>query len=167
MADIRLESFRGAVKDGARPNRFLLTINSPSGNSDVITYLVKSAVLPGRTIGDVEMNWQGMKVKVAGDPTFNDFSVTFINDYAFEAKNMIEAWLELIAKMDTNERTDQTEYKKDLKMQQLGRKGEVIKTYWLIGAYPGDMADVDMSMESNDTISDFSVTFKYDYFRAE
>lgn len=167
MADIRIESFKAAVKDGARPNRFLLTINSPSGNDDSISYLVKSAVLPGRTIGDVELNWQGMKVKVAGDPTFNDYSVTFINDYEFKAKKMVEAWLELISTMESNERTAHAEYKRDVKMEQLGRKGEVIKTYWLVGAYPGDMADVDMAMDSNDTISEFSVTFKYDYFKSE
>ena len=175
--DIRLSAFKAQLKDAARPNRFWITINPigaagadgvqssaniPEWQEEPMSFLVKSAGLPAATIGEIELNWQGMKAKIAGDPTFEDFTVTFVNDYEFKAKNFIEKWMQVVAKTDDNQRSSHARYKTEILVEQLGRTGEVIRTYNVQGAYPKQMDQVELSMESTDAVQELSVTFGYD-----
>lgn len=167
MADITLNGFRANLKDLARPNRFLMVFTRPFAgvNLQDISFLAKGAALPGRTIDQVEANWQGMTAKIGGDPTFNDFTVTFINDYEMRAKRYIEAWIDFIDTMKSNVRSAPADYVDNgCIVHQLGRNGESLRAYNLVNAWPGDMADIDLNMDSNSQMAEFAVTFKYDYF---
>jgi len=168
MADIKLDSFRNNLKDLARPNRFLMIFTRSS--DETLSYLAKGAQLPGRVIDEIQANWQGMQAKIAGDPTFNDFTVTFINDYELKARKFVEKWLEDIAAMSTNVRSAPSSavaghhLDQGCRVQQLGRTGEVLREYKLVNAWPADMADIDLNMDSTSQMAEFTVTFKYDYF---
>jgi len=179
--DMSLKRFKSTVSDVARPNRFWVSVGNPSNaivtagadNSAGLLdwqenheFLAKSASLPGRTMGNIEVNWQGMKYNIAGDPTFSDITLTFINNYEFDLRAFFEAWLEVIAQMDTNERSQPGSYKSDvIELRQLGRTStDVLATYRLIGAYPTDIAAIDLSQDSNDSMEEVSVTIKFDYF---
>lgn len=164
---IALNDFKAKVADVSRPNRFLLSFTAPSGGVDAesVTYLVKGAQLPGRTIGDIILNWQGMQAKIAGDPTFEDFTVTFLHDYEQAARSTIENWMQFIDNQFTNEREVQQNYKVDATVQQLGRKaGEVLATYTLYGFYPKTLDPMDLNMDNVDTAAEFGVTFSVDYW---
>jgi len=106
-----------------------------------------------------------MKTKIAGDPTFDDISVTFLADVDFEAKNFFEQWVENISNMASNERSEHQEYKADVTLEQLGRTGEILASYILIGCYPTSLDAVELSTESNDTPMEFTVNLTYDFFR--
>ncbi len=161
---IKLSDFKANVQDVARPNRFLVQFLDDSWE-EPFQFLVKSVSLPNRTIGNIELNWQGMKAKIAGDPTFDDITFTFLNNYEFDIKNYIEKWLEKISTMSTNERTAHAEYKSEIKLTQLGRTAdEVLAEYVLVGAYPITMDSIELNHESNDTVEEMSVTFTLDYF---
>jgi hypothetical protein len=166
MPNITLDAFKAAVRDAARPNRFFVQITggtaAGSWSEEPFAYLAKSAGLPSRTIGDVILNWQGMQAKFAGDPTFEDFTMTFINDYDMKIKTYFEEWLQEIAETQSNVRTDPQTYKAEIIVDQLGRDGETLKSYTLKGAYPKQMDQVELSMESNDTPSELSITFSID-----
>lgn len=163
---IGLSEFKAKVQDVARPNRFLMTFTSPAGglDSESQSYLVKGSQLPGRNIGEVLLNWQGMQAKLAGDPTFDDFNVTFLADYEMKARTTMETWMRFIDHQLTNERASQIEYKTEALVQQLGRKGEVLATYKLHGFWPKTMDPIDLNMESMDTAAEFNVTFSIDYW---
>ena len=164
---IALQDFKAKVGDVARPNRFLLSFTSPFGGVDAetVTYLVKGAQLPGRTIGEIILNWQGMQDKIAGDPTFDPFTVTFLHDYEQLARTTIEDWMQGIDNQFTNERGVQTEYKIDATVQQLGRKaGEVLATYTMFGFFPTTLDPMDLNMDNVDTAGEFGVTFSLDYW---
>jgi hypothetical protein len=181
MAELSLKKFKSNVTDVARPNRFWVALGDPA--NAIITsgadnnaslspwkeyheFLAKSASLPGRTIGNIEINWQGMKYNIAGDPTFDDITLTFINNYEWDLRSFFENWLEVMAQMDSNERSQPGAYKSDvIQLQQLGRtSSDVLATYRLIGAYPVTIAAIDLSQDSNDSMEEISVTLKYDYF---
>jgi hypothetical protein len=181
MADISLAKFRSNVTDVARPNRFWVKINDPTNDSKAYgsdnnasleswkaehEFLAKTTQLPGRTIGNIELNWQGMKYNIAGDPTFEDITFTFINNYEWDLRQFFENWVEKMAQMETNERSQPNAYKSNtITMQQLGRtQADILKTYKLVGAYPTSVAAIDLSQDSMDTAEEISVTMKYDYF---
>jgi hypothetical protein len=164
---IALNDFKAKVSDVARPNRFLLSFTSPTGGADAetISYFCKGAQVPGRTIGDLILNWQGMQSKIAGDPTFEDLTLTFYNDYEQLARKTIEDWMILINNQFTNEREDTAAFKVDATLQQLGRKqGEVLGTFKMFGFFPKMLDPIDLNMESVDTVGEFGCTFSLDYW---
>lgn len=183
MAEISLAQFRNNVADVARPNRFWVTIGDVGGASiaesigtnNAVTpkswdgkyeFMAKTTSLPGRTMGNIDLNWQGMKYNIAGDPSFDDITMTFLNHYAWDLRLFFETWIEKIAQMHTNERSAPKLYKSDkITMNQLGRTAkDLLATYTLVGAYPTVITPLDLTMETPDSTEEISVTFKYDYF---
>ena len=162
MADINLNSFKSALRDGFRPNRFIVIF--PTSNNKDISFFVKSASLPGRNMGTIPVNWMGMQLKFAGDPTFDDWTITFIYDYDGKARQFIEEWLETIFRIPSGEREILETYAKDIVVKQLGRSGEVIGEIKLLNAFPYTMDAVDLSMDNTDTFAEFTVTFAYSHW---
>lgn len=182
MPDLSLKKFRANVTDFARPNRFWVSLGD-IGLNDIAMFgldndaaalpwlekhefLAQSASLPGRAVGNITVNWQGMPYNIAGDPTFDEITLVFRNTYEFDLRRFFEAWLEVVSKMDSNERSQPGAYKSDvISLSQLGRtQRDILAVYKLIGGYPTNLAAVELSQDSNDTIEEISVTFKYDYF---
>ena len=79
--------------DGARPNLFEVRLTFPgyassgASASAKSSFMVKTAALPGSTLGMVTVPYFGREVKVAGNRTFADWSVTIINDEDFLIRN--------------------------------------------------------------------------------
>lgn len=185
LGDVSLKKFRSNVADIARPNRFWVSVGDPQNDipgddgadneaslstwEERHEFLAQSASLPGRNVGNIELNWQGMKYNIAGDPTFTDITLVFLNDYEWDIRNFFEQWLEVIAQMDTNERTQPNGYKSDvITLTQLGRTStEYLQKYKLIGAYPTDISAIDLSQDQENSKEEVSVTIKYDYFEVE
>jgi T4-like virus tail tube protein gp19 len=170
MADIKLESFKGRFKDGARPNRFFVKIEGQQAGAnwvEGISFFVKTFSLPPKTVGEIIVNYQGMQTKIAGDPTFDDMAMTLHNDYELTAKKYFEQWLEgfiTIGTDGTNTRLAPADYKAEIIVEQLGRTGETLATYKVVGAYPKQMDAIELSHESVDTIEELSISFGIDYW---
>lgn len=159
---ITLDEFKSNIADVARPNRFLVEI---PGADAKVQFLVKASALPGRDLGDIDINWQGMKVKFAGDPSFADLELTIINDYDFTARKYLEAWIDKIANMSSNERQNHSEYKSELTLKQLGRtESDILATYKLMGAYPKSISNISLSMDTENSSEEFTVSWRYDNF---
>ena len=84
---------------GPRNNRFEVFIPR-SGNK--IQFLCKTASLPGQTIAPLEMKYKGLTVKLAGDRTFEDWTVAIYNDTEFSARTAIEEWMQSIVPLDSS-----------------------------------------------------------------
>jgi hypothetical protein len=172
---VQLEKFKGQVKDIARPNRFAVTINDPPGGmatwqEEPIGFTVKTFSLPAREIGEIIVNFQGMQTKIAGDPTYPDVTMTLHNEYDWGVKDFFESWLEGISLTETegtNTRSAPADYKTTIKVEQLGRDGDTLATYVLVGAFPKTMDAIELSHESTDSIEELSISFGYDYFFRE
>lgn len=166
---IALNDFKAKVQDVARANRFLFSFSSPVAGADAetISYLCKGAQLPSKTIGEIILNWQGMQAKIAGDPVFDDLTLTFINDYEQQARKTVEDWMVFIDNQTSNDRESQTDYKIDATVKLLGRKGETIASIKMFGVWPKMLDAVDLNSESTDQMSEFGCTFGMDYWERE
>lgn len=161
--------------DGARPNLFEVRLNFPSyvqGRSSATlksAFMVKTAQLPGSTLGSVPVNYFGREVKVAGNRTFADWTVTIINDEDFIIRNAMESWIRGINDNETNLRRALTtqQYASDAQVFQYSKAGgSPIKSYKFVGMFPIDLSPIELDWGSNDTIEEFSVTFQYQYWLA-
>jgi hypothetical protein len=171
MAILGVDDFKSKLRGGgARPNLFQVTINYPgfaNGDAELTSFLVEAASLPGSTFGTIVIPFRGRQLKMAGDRTFAEWNTTIINDTDFAVRDAIERWMNGINAHSANTGlTSPIAYEADLKVDQLDRNGEVIKTYTFRGAYPQDMSEIALSYGDNDNIERFQCVWSYQYFES-
>lgn len=179
-----ITDFKSAlIGGGARPNLFEVEIaNLPSGisgwDSDNFRYMCKAAQLPGSNLGSIDVPFRGRIFKVAGDRTFDPWTVTIINDEGFRLRSAFEDWMEKISKLSNNlGATNPSEYMVDATVYQLGRgstasstsnsgsANAVLATYTFESIFPTNVSPIDLSYDSSDTIEEFTVEFQVQSFK--
>lgn len=172
MAVLGVDDFKSKLRGGgARPNLFKTTINFPGyadGDAELTSFLCESAQLPGSTFGTILVPFRGRQLKMAGDRTFTDWTVTIINDTDFAVRNAMERWMNGINAHSANTGlTSPITYETDLFVEQLDREGTSIKKYNFRGAFPTDLSPIDLSYGDADAIERFQVTFAFQYFESD
>ena len=91
MAILGVDDFKSKlVGGGARPNLYKVTMNYPSyaqGDVELTSFMCKAAQLPASVIAPLEVNFRGRKLQMAGDRTFEPWTITVINDIGFEVRD--------------------------------------------------------------------------------
>jgi hypothetical protein len=169
MAVLGVDDFKSKLRGGgARPNLFKATINFPgyaNGDPELTSFLCETAQLPGSTMGIIVVPFRGRQLKMAGDRTFAEWTVTIINDTDFAVRNSIERWMNGMNAHSANTGlVSPIDYEADLRVEQLDRDGSQLKEYIFRGAFPTDLSPIDLNYGSNDEIERFQVTFQYQYF---
>ncbi len=199
MSTLRtLSKFQSKLQGGgARPNLFEVSIpNLPdaaknstpaatwgSEEQEDFTIMCKGAQLPASTIGSIDVPFRGRILKVAGDRTIENWSITVINDENFNIRNAMEAWMNSIAKLSNNTgAVNPDSYMTDAYVYQLGRgyssgrqsttnsttadgeKVTPLKGYKFIDIFPVSVSSIDLSYDSSDTIEEFTVEFAVQSF---
>ena len=169
-----VSSFLSKVSQGVRPNMFEVSIQFPDGagadDTEIVTYMCKSAALPSSNVGVIEVPFRGRTVKIAGDRTFDNWSATFINDKDMKTRSYFEAWLNDINTHQANTANviNPTEYGRTVLVKQLEKdssdEGAELRAYKLWYAFPVSTSAIDLAYDSNDQIEEFSVEFQYSYW---
>ena len=174
---------------GARPNLFEASINSfPTAISEAwdnsseaeggaFKFLCKSTALPASNLGSIEIPFRGRTLKVAGDRTFDDWTVTIINDEDFRLRTAFERWSNVMSQLDdATGVTNPTSYMTDAFIQQLGRGPEVgaatnnggnssiLRSYKFFDVFPVTVGEIALSYDTTDQLEEFDVTFRYQYY---
>jgi len=196
MANIttkNLHNFKTQLRGGgARPNLFEASIPSfPSGISGSATlwgdtarkdfrFLCKAAQLPASTVAEIPVPFRGRILKVAGDRTFEPWTVTIINDEDFNLRSAFEGWMNTINDLShATGITKPSSYMANAYIAQLGRGNsrnstthpqnnknqQVLRSYKFTGIFPTEVSAIDLSYDSTDTIEEFTVTFQVQDFR--
>lgn len=157
-----INRFKGAFGlEGARPTLFEATIFGGGITSD-FTFHCKAAQLPGKTLGIIEVPYFGRKIKVHGDLTFAEWTVTVLNEENFKVRNSFEQWMQGVNSHRENLKTDPAYKSVNAKVQQFSKTGGSTKIYTLEGVWCSDISAIDVAWDSNDTIEEFTATLQYD-----
>ena len=181
---------------GARPNLFEVTIPSlpvaadnavwDSTRQENFNFLCKAAALPASNIAPIEVPFRGRALKVAGDRTFDTWTVTIINDEDFAIRIAMEQWMNGISKLDNaSGATNPSSYMTNAFVYQLGRgagKGRFsttnsgengtetgvapLRTYKFFDIFPTNVAQIDLSYDNTDAIEEYTVEFQVQYWQA-
>lgn len=160
---------------GARPNLFEVvlafpTLVSPVNENEVLQksrFLVKAAALPASTIAPVEIPFRGRILKVAGDRTFETWTITVINDTDFMIRSAMEKWMNTINKLeDASGITNPVDYQSDAVVHQLDRDGSTLRSYKFKSIFPTNISTIDLSYETTDTVEEFTVEMQVLYWEA-
>ena len=201
MSTLRtLSKFHSRLQGGgARPNLFEVRLDAlpaAANNStpkaqwgkteqEDFAILCKAANLPASNIASIDVPFRGRTLKVAGDRTIDNWTVTIINDEDFRMRNAMEAWMNGIARLSNNTgATNPDSYMADAVVHQLGRgysgnkhskknsdtsgdtKVTPLKSYKFIDIFPVAVSAIDLSYDSSDTIEEFTVEFAVQSFES-
>lgn len=164
---------RGLVYGGARPSLFNVFLSVPQGigidnvSADKFRFVCRTAELPASDVTSFDIPYFGRKIKLAGDRTFTDWSVTVMNDEDFAVRSMFETWSNAINRMVANVRDpviSAEQYKADLEVIQYSKDGSEIRSYEIIGAFPTQIGAISLDWDSANSIETFTVNFAYDYW---
>jgi hypothetical protein len=166
-----VDDFKAKLRGGgARPNLFKATINFPGyagGDVELTSFMCEAAQLPGSTTGIIEVPFRGRRLKLSGDRTFEPWTVTIINDTSMIIRDSMERWMNGINSHTTNTGiADPLAYEADLKVEQIDKAGDTIKTYVLRGCFPTAVSPIDLNYSAENEIERFTVEFQMQYWES-
>ena len=159
---------------GARSNLFEVELAFPSavsveGLNDILNkarFLVKTAALPASNIAPIEVPFRGRVLKIAGDRTFDTWSITVLNDTDFSIRSAFEKWMNFINKVSDNTgSTNAEDYQADAYVYQLDRSGETLRKYHFFDVFPTQVAPIELSYDSAG-IQEFTVELQVQWWEA-
>ena len=178
------------IGGGARPNLFEVEITPgdlPSGiealDGDTFKYLCKAANLPASNVASIDVPFRGRTFKVAGDRTFDTWTITVINDTDFRIRRTMEEWAQFVAQyQEASGATTPDTYMASATVKHLGRTAsnigygegnsrgtglDTIAVYKFADIFPTNISAIDLSYDTTDTVEEFTVEFTVNYWYPE
>jgi hypothetical protein len=147
------------------------TCNFPSyasGDVELTSFLVKGAQMPASIISPIMIPFRGRQLQIAGDRTFEPWSITVINDVDFSVRGSFERWMDGINNHNNNTGlSNPTDYQADMSVEQLNKAGEVTKRYDIRGTFPTNLSAIELSYDSENQIEEFTVEFQVQYWDSD
>ena len=150
---------------GARPNQFKVSFPALGGDFE---FLCRSAQIPAMTIGELTGPFRGRFVYVPGDRTYDPWAVTVMNDRSYRIRSTLESWmndLQDIGAATTSSAQGSAAYRQ-VQVSQMDRNDRTIRTYTLYDAWPTTLDAIDLAFDTNDTLEEFTCTFRFNYMTA-
>ena len=164
-----IHSFSSRFKGGVRANLFNCRISTPNrGQLADFEFHCKGTSMPASTVNNIDVPYRGRQLKVPGDRTFADWTVTVFNDKNMVIRAMFELWMGKIQDHWGNESDidmHANTYGKGT-VSQLYSTGGVIRTYNITSMYPTEVAAIDVAWDTNDAVEEYAVTFAVNHWTA-
>ena len=178
VVDSNIANFRSNFQGGTRPNRFLVTGGIGSTAIGDSGFLIKATSLPASTNGVIPVPYRGRVLKIPGDRMFAEWAITIIDDADTSIKGKggvgmtdlrseFVSWSNAINSHVGNITTDPNVSNLATKWQvsMLSQKDDKkIRTIELHNCWPIEVAAVDLSYDTADSITEFSVNLAYDFW---
>jgi hypothetical protein len=187
-----IDKFKSQMKGGgARSNLFEVSFGSELGGNFTFPWgdsvstddnmMIKAAGLPASTITEVPVPFRGRTLKVAGERTFDVWTITVINDTDFKWRNIFERWMNYIVKVSDGSGTiDPSEYQTEVTVAQLSRgqytglnnRGsqggaiDVLRRYTIHGVFPTNVSQIDLSYNNENEVEEFTVDLQVQWWEA-
>lgn len=184
-----LDTFKSKLLGGGvRPNFFEVELKFPTLGiddndvSDRTRFLVKGANLPASIVAPISVPFRGRELKIAGERSFDTWTITVINDSNFVLRDAFEKWMNVINKVSDNAgEVDPTVYQQEAYVHQLGRAPitnpagspatsgntiPILRSYHFHGVFPTNVSSIELSYDQNNVIEEFSVEFQVQWWEA-
>jgi len=164
---ISLTTSKSSTLEPLKKNRFVMQFTAVPGGGDPseLAFAMHTATVPNITFNPTEAQRLNERFWTAGKPTYNDLAATFY-DYIAGAKSsgqILYDWSQAIYNPITGQMYFKTQYSTSATMAQLDPAGGVVRLWNLYYVWPTNVSWGDALTYDDDTISECSVTFKYDY----
>ena len=161
---------------GARPTLFSVEINCSFDASLSFTknenLLCKATSIPAANIAALPLNYAGRAYKWNGFRTFDNWTVTVVNDETFGQRNKIMEWMRRISgKMDGDRTQKYGDHMSTggifkegtATITQFGTDGTAKQKYKIHNMWPTELAGIPLDW-SSDAVEEYTVTWAYDWW---
>ena len=165
-----IANFRSNFQGGTRPNRFLVTGGiGDTAIDDTSGFLIKATSLPESTNGVIPVPYRGRVLKIPGDRMFAEWAITVIDDAdeSTDLRALFTKWSNDVNAHVANTTQDPnlTETMTKWNVEMLSQKDDTpIRKIELHNCWPIEVAAVDLSYDTADSITEFSVNLAYDFW---
>lgn len=168
-----VSSFLGQFDGGARPNRYQVKIVSAPKHAgaplgELFSFLCRSSSIPASNLAPCTVAYMGREVKVPGDRTFDDWSVTVYNTKDWKIREYFEKWSSNMLKNFANitDGEGHADYENWAIVTQLDRGGNPVPkgVYDVKGIFPTSVGEISLAYDNNNTVEEFPVTFAVNYW---
>ena len=136
--------------------------------------LVKAASIPAANIAPLAVNYAGRAYKWTGFRTYDNWTVTVLNDENFAIRNKMMEWMRVISgKLDGTRDEDYGSpvttgttagyFEGNATVKQLGTDGNTKQVYKFYNLWPTELAEIAVDW-SSDMIQEYTIGFAYDYW---
>jgi hypothetical protein len=182
---------QGLPYGGARASLFEVFLTLPAGIAEPTAeaqfrFVCKASSIPSSTVGQIEVPYFGRKVKMAGNRTFENWTVTVMNDEDFLVRNAFELWSSYINSHENNLRDASViaeqgllGYRTTAVVRHYAKTGVFAggttsgdasiptRQYSFINIFPINIGNIELNWETTDAIEEFTVEFAYDYWTVD
>ena len=166
---------KGLVGGGARPSLFDVEITFADvdikGGLENLKFLARATQLPAMTVQSIDVPYFGRKIKVSGDRTFADWSITVMNDEDFKLRAAFENWSNKLNTIRSNINAfgnSPSSYKGTATVNQYSKAGKsgdaavALRSYLFDGIFPTQIDAINLDWDTVNQVETFDVTFAYD-----
>ena len=116
--------------------------------------------MPASTIAEIVVPFRGMNLKLAGDRTFDPWTVSIINDIEFSSRTALEAWHQEIAGYGDSAAATNNDYLVSRAfVEQLGKDDSVLARYEFFNMFPTSIGVIELSTAEATALETFEVTY--------
>ena len=169
-----ITDFKGQLTGGgARANLFEVVLSFPelaqpadaTTTLDKARFLVKGANMPASNIAQIEVPFRGRVLKIAGDRTFDSWTITVLNDTDFAIRSAFENWMNAINRVSDNTGlVNPADYQENAFVYQLDRDGDVLRKYKFYSVFPTQVSPIELSYDQGTGIEEFTVELQVLYW---
>jgi hypothetical protein len=152
----------------AHTNLFDISIPTPApGNlGSLLKFRGKGTQLPSSELGTIEVPYRGRRLKVPGQRTFSEWSVTIMETEGMEVRSALETWMESLDGAATAQRDASKITNGSVAVLKSNGITPSIK-FLLWGLFPTSISNVELSFDEQTAPLEYSVTFQYSYHTIE
>lgn len=174
MATMDVSTFISNFKGGgARANKYEVVmafpaVSSPaSGVGEKLSFTCKAAQIPASNLGVAEVPYMGRMVKLAGDKTFDNWTITVLNDSDFLVRDTFEKWLNAMSEHYANIGIENpADYYSDAEVHQLSVDGKQLKSYKMVQCFPVALGEIELGYDNNDAVEEFTVELAFNWWES-
>lgn len=155
---------------GVRSTLFQVQLVNPVDGSmnSLLPFRAVATGIPAATLGTIQVPYYGRMMKLAGDRTFDPWTITIIDDEDFKIRDAMENWNTKINALRQNVRLFNSSasllYKSTGTVTQFSKTAKPLRTYSMEGAYPASIGPAEVSWGATDQLYQFQCTIQYDWW---
>jgi len=166
-------------QDVARGNQFRVVINPPAllnislPEVDRFSILAKSVTTPDDTVGTIDVNSAGKRVRFRGDKEYGDISIDIRYDAMLKSHDFLYAWMDFLVGHNTyNAARSHGDYTGSMIIEKLrlydnrtiNAEPEVVKRCFVSQCFPINVGGLPLDQEENNSGIIISTNWAYTDF---
>lgn len=168
-----IRQFKSSVGEFLRPYAYDVIVAPPTGGGRELTLRTESISLPGVSFAEIDtykIYGNGLTLSIPHTSTVQEISCVHTIDMQGQVLQTFFDWANKIVDLDGRNKFSAyyyNDYVKNITINVYDVKGQLVKKYTLVNAYPASYDQVQMSWESGGEVARLSVTYKFEHFKLE